>query len=103
LAATDYAGACPIAPIALEVANTNEALGLATAEVFDDWVSGGTEWFGRWIADEQTARSLALSMIMLLEGAFVLSRAGRDPEPIQVAGRSMAELLSRSLPTRPGS
>ncbi|MFI1419338.1 TetR/AcrR family transcriptional regulator [Streptomyces sp. NPDC020731] len=97
LAATDYADACPIATVALEVAGTNEVLRVATAEVFAEWVSAGEQWFGRWVSDENAARSLAYSMIMILEGAFVLSRAARDPEPLRVAGRSMAELLRTAI------
>lgn len=104
LAATDYADACPIATLALEVASTNEALRVATAEVFDEWVTASTEWFGRWIPDREVARSLAYSMIMILEGAFVLSRAARDPEPMQTAGRSMVELARvASQPALPGA
>jgi AcrR family transcriptional regulator len=97
LAATDYADACPIATVALEVASTNEVLRVATAEVFAAWVSAGEQWFARWVSDQNAARSLACSMIMILEGAFVLSRAARDPEPLRVAGRSMAELLRTAI------
>ncbi|WP_151481289.1 TetR/AcrR family transcriptional regulator [Streptomyces albicerus] len=97
LAATDYADACPIATVALEVASTNDILRVATAEVFAEWVSAGEQWFGRWVSDQHAARSLAYSMIMMLEGAFVLSRAARDPEPLRVAGRSMAELLRTAI------
>jgi hypothetical protein len=38
-------------------------------------------------------RDLAISLIMLLEGAFLLARAARDPGPLHIAGRSMATLL----------
>ena len=36
---TDYADACPIAVIALEVASTNEVLRIATDDVFTAWLS----------------------------------------------------------------
>ncbi|MFH8410954.1 TetR/AcrR family transcriptional regulator [Streptomyces sp. NPDC018019] len=97
LAATDYADACPIGTVALEVASSNEVLRGATADVFEEWVGAAAQWFGRWVADPETARSLAYSMIMMLEGAFMLSRAARDPEPLRVAGRSMAELLRTAV------
>jgi AcrR family transcriptional regulator len=97
LAASGYADACPVATVALEVAGTNEALRLATADVFDAWVDAATEWFGRWVRDPGTARSLAHSLIMLLEGAFVLCRAARDPEPLRTAGRAMAQLLEAAV------
>jgi AcrR family transcriptional regulator len=97
LAATDYADACPIATVALEVASTNEVLRVATAEVFAEWVGAGEQWFSRWVSDQDVARSLAYSMIMILEGGFVLSRAARDPEPLRMAGRSMAVLLRTAI------
>src|SRR6059058_6633109 len=39
---TDYADACPIATVALEVASTNEPLREATADVFESWIAAGT-------------------------------------------------------------
>ena len=36
---TDYADACPIATVALEVASTSETLRPATAEVFESWLA----------------------------------------------------------------
>ncbi|MEV4741996.1 TetR/AcrR family transcriptional regulator [Streptomyces sp. NPDC049555] len=97
LAATGYADACPIATVASEVASTNDVLRVATAEVFAEWVDAAGQWFARWVPDPDAARSLAYSLIMNLEGAFILSRAARDPEPLRVAGRSMAELLRAAI------
>ncbi|WP_328923824.1 TetR/AcrR family transcriptional regulator [Streptomyces sp. NBC_00190] len=97
LAAADYADACPIGTVALEVASSDEVLRVATAEVFEEWVAAATRWFGRWVAEPKAAQSLAYSMVMMLEGAFMLSRAARDPEPLRVAGRSMAELLRAAI------
>lgn len=100
LAAADYADACPIGTLALEVAGSNEVLRTATAEVFEEWVEAAAGWFGRWVPEPKAARSLACSMIMMLEGAFMLSRAARDPEPLRVAGRSMAQLLRTAVAQR---
>ncbi|MCF3102341.1 TetR/AcrR family transcriptional regulator [Streptomyces roseoverticillatus] len=97
LEATGYADACPIATVALEVASTNETLRAATADVFTEWVGAGEQWFARWVPDPGAARSLAHSLIMILEGAFILSRASRDREPLRAAGRSMAALLRSAI------
>ncbi|MEU5756902.1 TetR/AcrR family transcriptional regulator [Streptomyces sp. NPDC047829] len=102
LAAADYADACPIGTVALEVASSNEVLRTATAEVFEEWVEAAAGWFTRWVPDPEAARSLAYSLVMMLEGAFMLSRATRDPEPLRVAGRTMAHLLRTTL-TEPGT
>src|SRR3954452_16463840 len=42
---TDYADACPIATVALEVASTSEVLREATADVFNLWIDAATEYF----------------------------------------------------------
>jgi len=95
---TDYADACPIAAVALEVASTNEPLRQATAEVFDSWIDGATAYIASAGIDEGTARSLALSMLCLLEGAFLFSRALRSTEPMATAGASAVAAIAAALP-----
>lgn len=97
LEASDYADACPIATVALEVASSNEVLRIAAADVFTDWVDAATDWFDRFVGETATARRLAQSMIMLLEGAFLLSRTLRNREPMITAGRSIVELTTVAL------
>ena len=97
LAASDYADACPIATIALEVASTNDHLRQATADVFTDWISHGAVLFVRHGLDKPTARRLTIAMIAALEGAFVLARALRDPEPLHAAGASVATAVRQAL------
>src|SRR3954468_10501995 len=87
LAATDYADACPIETVALEVASTNETLRVATAEVFESWVAGLAARLRTDGIDDATARELSIMVITMLEGAFVLARASRTPEALEVAGR----------------
>jgi AcrR family transcriptional regulator len=86
LEATDYADACPIATVALEVASTNEPLRLATAEVFDAWIRSATDRLIASGLESALARQLALSIVALLEGAFVLCRATRSTESMVSAG-----------------
>jgi len=88
LVETDYADACPIATVALEVASTNEQLREACADVFDGWITGATQYFSAAGIPLDTACELALSMLCLLEGAFIFCRAMRSTEPLRVAGAS---------------
>lgn len=94
---TDYADACPIATVALEVASTNEPLREATAEVFDSWISGASEYFAAAGIPRDTARELAFTMLSLLEGAFIFCRAMRTVEPLQVAGASAVAAVHAAL------
>ena len=94
---TDYADACPIATVALEVSSTNEALREACADVFEGWVAGGTERFVTEGIPRARARELVIQMIAALEGAFVLSRALRSTEPVELAGAMVAEAIEAEL------
>lgn len=89
LAATDYADACPIATVALEVASTDETLRAATAEVFEAWVESGATRFRRWGFAPEDARRLAIVFITSLEGAFVLCRAARSTEALGAAASAV--------------
>jgi AcrR family transcriptional regulator len=94
---TDYADACPIATVALEVASTNEALRQATAEVFEEWISSASEYFVLARIPRERARELAFSMLCLLEGAFIFTRAMRSTESLHVVGEAAAEEVRRAL------
>jgi AcrR family transcriptional regulator len=103
LVETDYADACPIATVALEVASTNEQLRQATAEVFDSWIDGATRYFAAAGIPLETARELALSMLCLLEGAFVFCRAMRSTEALHVAGASAVAAVKSAQASASGS
>jgi AcrR family transcriptional regulator len=97
---TDYADACPIATVALEVSSTDEELRRACAEVFEAWVAGGTERFLLAGIERETARTLVIQMLAGLEGAFVLSRALRSTEPVERAGEASVGAIERALSAR---
>lgn len=98
LQATDFADACPIATVALEVANTSEPLRLATSDVFNSWIDGATERIAQAGIKKSKARELAILLINAIEGAFVLSRAMRSTEPLAVAGAAVTEAVRAAMP-----
>jgi AcrR family transcriptional regulator len=103
LIATDYADACPIETVALEVASTNETLRLATAEVFESWIVGLTALLEAGGLPTASARPLASVIIAALEGAFVLARAARSTETLEACGEAMASLVRAALATHAGA
>lgn len=94
---TDYADACPIATVALEVSSTNEELRKACADVFSAWIEGATERFALEGIPRRQARVLVIQMLSALEGAFVLSRALRDTEPLRLAGEAVVASIRQVL------
>jgi AcrR family transcriptional regulator len=96
---TDYADACPIATVALEVASSNEELRLVTDEIFESWLESAAAAFGSAGIGSARARELAILFVGALEGGFLLSRAAKRPEPMLVLGRAVADLVRDSLPS----
>ena len=94
---TDYADACPIATVALEVSSSSETMRVACADVFESWIDEGTELHAEAGLDPDTARELTIAMIAALEGAFVLARALRDTEPLDIAGETIAARVQAAI------
>jgi AcrR family transcriptional regulator len=97
LVETDYADACPIATVALEVSSGDEEMRRACADVFNAWIEGGTERFAAAGLPRETARKLVVQMICGLEGAFVLARALRSTEPVERAGEAAVAAIEAAL------
>jgi AcrR family transcriptional regulator len=100
---TDYADACPIATVALEVASTSDTLRQATADVFASWIAALTERFVAAGIDPVAGRGLAVNALGALEGAFVLSRALRSVEPLELAGAATRAAVHAALAPPPAA
>jgi AcrR family transcriptional regulator len=94
---TDYADACPIATVALEVSSSSELMREACAEVFERWLAAGVERFTAGGLDPGTARWLSIGLFTALEGAFILARATRSTEALTVAGELTARAVEGAL------
>jgi hypothetical protein len=78
---TDYADACPIATIALEVSSSSEPVRVACAEVFESWIAAGSARFIAAGLSEPTARELAIAMFSALEGGSCRRGPRAAPRP----------------------
>ena len=94
---TDYADACPIATVALEISSSSESLRLACADVFDSSIAAFTPRLVARGLDEAEARALAIGIIAALEGAFVLCRSQRTTEALAVAEELVVLSVERAL------
>jgi AcrR family transcriptional regulator len=97
LVETDYADACPIATVALEVSSASEPMRQACAVVFESWIAAGASRHEAADISPGRARELAMGLLCALEGAFVLARALRSPEPLLVAGEMVAGAVKAEL------
>jgi AcrR family transcriptional regulator len=94
---TDYADACPIATVALEVSSVSEPMREACAQVFESWIEAGASRLRDAGVDPDRARELTIAMLAALEGAFVLARATRSTEPLRIAGEAVANEVAGAL------
>jgi AcrR family transcriptional regulator len=103
LVATDYADACPIATVAGEIASTHEPLRAAASDVFAAWTAALVDDLVAAGVPRRRARPLAVSLLALLEGAFLLCRTHRDVAPMRAARDAALALVEPELPTRRSS
>jgi AcrR family transcriptional regulator len=94
---TDYADACPIATVALEVSSRSEILRQACADVFERWIAAGAARHHGGGLTPEKARELTIALLAALEGAFVLARALRSTEPLDIAGELVAGAVQAAL------
>lgn len=84
---------CPVGTVAGEIADSEPELRIVAAEVMTSWIDEATDYFVRRGLDVAGARDLTLAVLGALEGAFILSRTLRSPEPLLAAGRAMVGYL----------
>ena len=98
LRATDYADACPIATVALEVASSDDRLRRVTAEIFEAWLNSLAARLKRAGITPSRAGELATVLVAALEGGFLLSRAAKDTTAMEAVGKAMVELVETAIP-----
>ena len=97
LETTGYADACPIATVAGDIASTNPLLRETTADVFESWLAALAEDAVEAGIAAERARRLALGVLALLEGAFLLSRSLRSLEPMAACGEAAVGLVEDAI------
>jgi AcrR family transcriptional regulator len=102
LEATEYADACPIATIALEVANSDEPMRLSAAEAFESWLKVLEDRFTAAGMTAERAREVAVENFCLIEGASLLSRTTRSTTPFRIAGKAAANAVAAGLAASKG-
>lgn len=97
LEATDFANSCPLATIALEVANTDEPMRVAAASAFESWIVVIEQRFLAAGMSAERAREVAVNIFCLIEGAALLARTTKSPAPMHLAGRTAANAVAAAL------
>jgi TetR/AcrR family transcriptional regulator, lmrAB and yxaGH operons repressor len=97
LEASDYADGCPLITVALESANTNQALRQICAEAFDSWLSTLERALGDARIGPAPARQLAVFGLSAFEGALALSRTLRNTDPLTTSAELVADVVESAM------
>jgi TetR/AcrR family transcriptional repressor of lmrAB and yxaGH operons len=90
---SNYELGCPVSVVTLEMGAHSERLRTACASAYESWVSSLENYLAASGLALEDARELAETVVSTVEGAMILSRAGRDIKPILSAGRVLGRLL----------
>jgi AcrR family transcriptional regulator len=94
---SDFRAGCPVAGVALDLAEGDDALHEAVAAAFEDWRRVLAAAFERDGATPAKARRLAAFVYAALEGALMLTRAQRDLRPMDDVAAEVLDHLESGL------
>ncbi|MCW7469087.1 TetR family transcriptional regulator [Leptospira kanakyensis] len=92
IVSSDYKKGCPIATTAMETAGSVPTVSDVCAEVYSLWLKTFETYLVEKGYSSRMAKNLSLSLLSLWEGAMLLSKLQKSPEPLRVAAKT-AELL----------
>jgi AcrR family transcriptional regulator len=97
LAESNFRAGCPIVAVAVEAGDDDSSLHEHAAAAFERWTGLLTD---KLVADgvsRKRARELATLSISAIEGALVLARSRRDPEPFDDVYKQLRSLIQSEL------
>jgi TetR/AcrR family transcriptional repressor of lmrAB and yxaGH operons len=97
-----YQSGCSIATMVLELAPYDEELSAEFDAVFARWRAALVAQFEQMGVAPERAAVLAELVMSAIEGALVLSRAARGPEPFRSTVDALIAIIDREAPSQPG-
>ena len=97
LESTDYRDACPIATVALETASQSPDLRECCSGIFSEALAILDGWLRSRGLPAQDSRDLALLAFAAYEGALLLSKVQRSPDPLRRVAGQIRRLLESAL------
>ena len=85
IVASDYREGCAVAPIVIESTPASASLTDVTRRLFQDIIATMAARLEEKVVPPVHAKALATNAVTSMEGALVLSRALRSPEPFDFA------------------
>lgn len=89
----DFRVGCPVSVVALEMGAESDRLRTACERAYQSWITPVADFLMARGHNETSAQALASSVISLVEGAMIVSRARRDVQPMRDAAGTLRTLL----------
>lgn len=83
LTASDYRDGCPVATVALETNSSSETIREVCQQIFGGALQILTQWLMTKGLEGERARVLALTVFSAYEGALMLSKVQKSPQPLR--------------------
>jgi TetR/AcrR family transcriptional repressor of lmrAB and yxaGH operons len=94
LVASDYQLGCPLATVALEASTTSAPVREAVNAHWVGWRTAIAERLAAVGVAPAAARELATFVIASIEGALMLCKVGRDPQPLYAVAATLRSLVA---------
>ncbi len=94
LEGSDYRDGCPIATVALETNSNSEPLREVCRKLFDRALLILKQWLMANGVAAERAEVVALTVFSAIEGALILSKVQRSPEPLRKVAGQMKQFLN---------
>lgn len=95
LAASGWADGCPVATVALETAHDSDRLAAVCSAALGGWHAELAAAIERHGTPGDVAAAQATLVLAAIEGALVLARAHRSPDPLRTVAAELAAHLRR--------
>ncbi|MCT8334234.1 TetR/AcrR family transcriptional regulator [Leptospira sp. 85282-16] len=92
IVSSDYKKGCPIATTAMETSGSVPTVSDTCKEVYSLWLKTFETYLVGKGYTARNAKNLSISLLSLWEGALLLAKLQKSPEPLRVAAKT-AELL----------
>lgn len=97
----DYARGCVVGTPSLDASTSSEIVRAACDEAFASWIDAIAASLREHGSTRARARELASTVMATFEGALMLARSQRSPEPLLAAGKVMRQVLEEPPAPRP--
>lgn len=97
LVTSDFRAGCPVTGVALDSADTSDAIRAACDDVYRTWLAVLGAALARWGVPAGQVDDLATTLLATVEGALVFARVQRDTRPLRAVTGPIVTLITATI------